>query len=126
MAHRMILASMGLVPRHLDIAVKPPTDDQMSEVVKRLVQVIQKRERRMSVASLTRYNLTNAAAVWSATGGHPAWLLHLTYLADAIGKKFSIVDMTKKTQKVPQILAVDDAAGNSVYSMAGENEKALG
>jgi dihydroxyacid dehydratase/phosphogluconate dehydratase len=94
----------------------------MSEVVKRLMQAIQKRERRMSVASLTRYNLTNAAAVWSATGGHAAWLLHLTYLADAIGKKLSIADITKKTHKVPQILAVDDSSGNSVYSMAVETE----
>jgi dihydroxyacid dehydratase/phosphogluconate dehydratase len=122
MGHRMILASLGLVPRNLDIAVKPPSDEQMSEVVKRLVQAIHKRERRMSVASLTRYNLTNAAAVWSATGGHPAWLLHLTYLADAIGKKLSIEDITKKTLKVPQILAINEASGNSVYSMAVENE----
>jgi dihydroxy-acid dehydratase len=122
MAHRMILASLGLVPRHFDIAMKPPTDDQISEVVKRLVQAIQKRERRMSVASLTRYNLVNAAAVWSATGGHAAWLLHLTYLADAIGKKLSIADITKKTHKVPQILAIDDASGNSAYSMAVETE----
>jgi dihydroxyacid dehydratase/phosphogluconate dehydratase len=122
MGHRMILASLGLVPRNLDIAVKPPSDEQMSDVVKRLVQAIQKRERRMSVASLTRYNLTNAAAVWSATGGHPAWLLHLTYLADAIGKKLSIEDITKKTLKVPQILAINEASGNSVYSMAVENE----
>src|SRR5262249_54219122 len=66
--------------------------------------------------------LTNAAAVWSATGGHPVWLLHLTYLADAIGKKLSLADISKKTQKVPQILALDDAAGNSVYSMAVETE----
>src|SRR5262245_48597922 len=122
MAHRMILASFGLIPRNLDISVKPPTDEQMSEVVKRLIQAIQKRERRMGAASLTRYNLTNAAAVWSATGGHPAWLLHLTYLADAIGKKLSIADITKKTQKVPQILALDDATGNSVYAMAVETE----
>jgi dihydroxyacid dehydratase/phosphogluconate dehydratase len=122
MAHRMILASLGLIPKHLDIAVKPPTDEQTSEVAKRLIQAIQKRERRMSAASLTRYNLTNAAAVWSATGGHPAWLLHLTYLADAIGKKLSLADITKKTQKVPQILAIDDAAGNSVYAMAMETE----
>src|SRR5438477_5718940 len=122
MSHRMILASLGLVPRHLDIAAKPPGEEQTSEVVKRLIQAIQKRERRMSVASLTRYNLTNAAAVWSATGGHPAWLLHLTYLADALQKKLSIADITKKTTKVPQILAIDDAAGNSVYSMAVENE----
>src|SRR6185436_1119884 len=110
------------VPRDLDISVKSPSDEQLSDSVKRLMQAILKRERRMSVASLTRYNLTNAAAVWSATGGHPAWILHLTYLADAIGKKFSIADMTKKIQKVPQILAVDDASGNSVYSMAVEND----
>ncbi len=122
MVHRMMLASFGLVPRHLDISVKSPTEEQLSEVVKRLVQAILKRERRISVASLTRYNLTNAASVWSATGGHPAWLLHLTYLADAIGKKLSIADVTKKTQKVPQILALDDAAGNTVYSMAVETE----
>ena len=76
----------------------------------------------MSVASLTRYNLTNAAAVWSATGGHPAWLLHLTYLADAVGKKLSIADITKKTFKVPQILGIDEAGGHSGYSMAVEAE----
>jgi dihydroxyacid dehydratase/phosphogluconate dehydratase len=122
MVHRMVLASIGVVPRDLDISAKSPSDEQLSDAVKRLLQAILKRERRMSAASLTRYNLTNAAAVWSATGGHPAWLLHLTYLADAIGKKFSIADMTKKTQRIPQILAVDDAAGNSVYSMAVENE----
>jgi dihydroxyacid dehydratase/phosphogluconate dehydratase len=122
MAHRMILASFGLVPRQLDILLKAPSEEQSSAVVKRLIQAIVKRERRMSVASLTRSNLVNAAAVWSATGGHPAWLLHLTYLADAVGKKLSIADVTKKTLKVPQILAVDDAIGHSVYSMAMETE----
>jgi dihydroxy-acid dehydratase len=122
MMHRMVLASLGLVPRQLDISVKPPADEQLAEAVKRLVQAIQKRERRVSVASLTRYNLTNAAAVWSATGGHPAWLLHLLYLADAVGKRLSIADITKKAQKVPQILAIDEASGNSVYSMAMETE----
>jgi dihydroxyacid dehydratase/phosphogluconate dehydratase len=120
--HRMILASLGLIPRHLDISVKAPSDEQLLDSVKRLIQAIVKRERRISVSSLTRYNLTNAAAVWSATGGHPAWLLHLTYLADALGKKLSIADMTKKTQKVPQILALDDAGGNTVYSMAVETD----
>jgi dihydroxy-acid dehydratase len=122
MAHRMILASLGVVPRGLDICIKPPSDEQISDAVARLIQAIEKRERRVSIASLTRYNLTNAASVWSASGGHPAWLLHLTYLADAVGKKLSITDITKKTQKVPQILAVDDAAGNSVYSMGLETE----
>src|SRR5204862_2119436 len=67
MAHRMILASLGVVPRGLDICVKPPNDDQIADAVIRLIQAIEKRERRVSIASLTRYNLTNAAAVWSAT-----------------------------------------------------------
>jgi len=122
MVHRMMLASFGLVPRKFDISVKPPADEQLSEVVKRLFQALQKRERRISVASLTRNNIGNAAAVWSATGGHPAWLLHLTYLADAVGKKLSLSDISRKTQKVPQILAIDEASGHSVYSMAVETE----
>src|SRR5215471_4758195 len=69
MVHRMMFAALGLVPRHLDVLVKPPTDDQLSETVKRLFTAILKRERRMSAASLVRSNLTNASAVWSATGG---------------------------------------------------------
>src|SRR5262249_43969462 len=122
MMHRMVLASLGLVPRKLDISVKPPADEQLGEVVKRLVQAIQKREHQVNITSLTRYNLTNAAAVWNATKEHPAWLLHLTYLADAVGKRLSLADMTKKAQKVPQILAIDEAAGSSVYSMTVETE----
>jgi dihydroxyacid dehydratase/phosphogluconate dehydratase len=43
-------------------------------------------------------------------------------LADAIGKRLSIADITKKIQKVPQILAIDDSTGNSVYSMAVETD----
>src|SRR5207237_10771656 len=31
-------------------------------------------------------------------------------------------NITKKHQNVPQILAIDDASGNSTYSMAVENE----
>src|SRR5207248_7992535 len=33
MAHRMILASFGIVPRGLDICVKPPNDEQVMEAV---------------------------------------------------------------------------------------------
>jgi dihydroxyacid dehydratase/phosphogluconate dehydratase len=122
MVHRMMLASFGLVPRHLDIAVKTPSDEQLSEIVKRLIHGIQKRERRVSVASLVRSNFLNAATVWSATGGHPSWLLHLTYLANAIGKKVSTADVTRKTCSIPQILAINEVSGNSVYAMAVETE----
>jgi dihydroxy-acid dehydratase len=120
--HRLMLASFGVVPRHCDILVKAPADEHLMEIVKRLIAAIQKRERRMSVASLTRSNLINALAVWSATGGHPAWLLHLGYLADAIGKKLSMEDVTRKVRAVPQILAIDDSTGNSAYMMGIETE----
>jgi dihydroxy-acid dehydratase len=120
--HRLMLASFGLVPRHCDILVKSPADEHLAEIVKRLLSAIQKRERRVSVASLTRSNLINACAVWSATGGHPAWLLHLSYLADAIGKTLTMEDVTRKVRTVPQILAIDDSTGNSAYMMGVETE----
>ena len=122
MVSRMMLASFGMVPRHLDILVKAPGDEPLHAAMKRLVTSVTKRERRMSVASLTRSNLVNAAAVWSATGGHPAWLLHLSYLADAIGKKLTMEDITKKAAPVPQLLAVNEATGNSAYMMGVETE----
>ncbi len=122
MVHRMMLASLGLVPRHLDILVKPPSDEQLAEIVRRLLAAILKRERRMSIASLVRSNLVNASAVWSATGGHPAWLLHLSYLANAVGKKLAMEDIIKKVKTVPQLLAMSEPDGNSAYAMGIETE----
>ena len=107
--------------RHGD-SLKPPSDEQISEAIRRLLTAIQKRERRVSVAGLIRSNLGNAASVWSATGGHPAWILHLTYLADAVGKKLTVADVARKARTVPQILAIHEAPGNSVYTMAVETE----
>ena len=120
--HRMMLAAFGIVPRGLDILLKPPTDRQLSDAIRRLLTAIQKRERRVSVAGLIRSNLGNAASVWSATGGHPAWILHLTYLADAVGKKLTVADVARKARTVPQILGIREAPGNSVYTLALETE----
>ena len=122
MVHRMMLAAFGIVPRGLDILVKPPSDQQLSDAIRRLLTAIQKRERRVSVAGLLRSNLGNAASVWSATGGHPAWILHLTYLADAVGKKLTIADVARKARTVPQILGNTGGSGNSVYTLALETE----
>jgi dihydroxy-acid dehydratase len=122
MVHRMMLSAFGIVPRGLDILLKPPGDDELDDAVKRLITAIHKRERRVSVAGLIRSNLGNAASVWSATGGHPAWILHLTYLADAVGKKLTISDVARKARLVPQILAIQETPGNSVYTMAVETE----
>jgi dihydroxyacid dehydratase/phosphogluconate dehydratase len=122
MVHRMMLASFGIVPKGLDILLKPPSDQQLSDAIRRMLTAIQKRERRVSVAGLVRSNLGNAASVWSATGGHPAWILHLTYLADAVGKKLTVADVAKKARTVPQILGIQEAAGNSVYTLAPETE----
>jgi dihydroxyacid dehydratase/phosphogluconate dehydratase len=120
--HRMMLASLGVVPRHMEIAAKPPSDELIADAVKRLLLAIQKRERRVSVAGLIRSNLSNAASVWSATGGHAAWILHLMYLADAVGKKLTIADVARKARTVPQILGIKEIAGSSVYTLALEAE----
>src|SRR5262249_17369356 len=122
MVNRMMLAAFGVVPRKLDITVRPPSDEQLYDAVKRLINGVQKRERRVSVAGLVRSNLGNAASVWSATGGHPSWILHLTYLADALGKKMTVPDVTRRTRSVPQILGFGETAANSVYAMAMETE----
>ena len=120
--HRMMLAAFGIVPRGMDILVKPPSDQQLSDAIRRLMTAIQKRERRVSVAGLLRSNMGNAASVWSATGGHSAWMLHLTYLADAVGKKLTIADIARKARIVPQILGIREAPGNSVFTLAQETE----
>ena len=120
--HRMIIASLGLVPRHCDIASKPVSDQQLSDPIKRLVSAVRKRERRFCVSSLVRANLSNAVSVWSASGGHPAWTLHLPYLADAVGKKMLASDVIRRGRVVPQILSVDDRSGNSLYAMSVEAE----
>lgn len=120
--HRMMLGAFGIVPRGMDILLKPPSDQQLSDAIKRLLTAIQKRERRVSVAGLLRSNMGNAASVWSATGGHPAWILHLTYLADAVGKKLTVADVARKARTVPQILGIQEAPGNSVYTLALETE----
>jgi dihydroxyacid dehydratase/phosphogluconate dehydratase len=125
MIHRLMLASLGMVPRHFDILTKSPADEQLHDAIKRMITCIQKRERRMSAASLTRSNIINASAVWSATGGHPGWLLHLSYLADAIGKKLTMEDIARKANTVPQILAMDESTGSSAYAMGLEVESGV-
>ena len=122
MVHRMMLAAFGIVPKGLDILLKPPSDQQLSDAIRRMLTAIQKRERRVSVAGLVRSNIGNATSVWSATGGHPAWILHLTYLADAVGKKLTVADVAKRARTVPQILGIQEAPGNSVYTLALETE----
>jgi len=122
MVHRLMLASLGLAPRRLEIALKPPPDDVLSEAVKRLLLAVQKRERRVSVAGLIRSNIGNSASVWSATGGHPSWILHLSYLADAVSKKLTVADVTRRARTVPQILGIGEPEGKSVYAMAVETE----
>jgi dihydroxyacid dehydratase/phosphogluconate dehydratase len=120
--HRLIIASFGLVPRHCDIANKPVADHQLSEPIKRLVSAVRKRERRVSVSNLIRSNLSNAASVWSASGGHPTWILHLTYLADAVGKKMIASDVIRRARVVPQILSIEEKPGSSIYAMSVEAE----
>ena len=64
--------------------------------------------------------------VWSATGGHPSWFLHLNYLAEALSVQLSASLLNRKMTKVPLLMSADtnletgggiaaeaDAGGNS-------------
>ena len=117
---RLMIATFGFVPRHLDLSLRPASDDQLAHVVRRLIHGIQKRERRISVAQLTKTNLQNAVSVWSATGGHPSWLLHLSYLSEALGVRLSPTVLGRKMAKVPQLLSFEEGAGGSVHGIAAE------
>ena len=104
---RLMMATFGLVPQQMDISARPPTDEQLAHVVHRLMQGIHKRERKISVAQLTKSNMGNALTVWSATGGNPSWLLHLNYLAQAVGARISPSALNRKMSKVPMLMAPD-------------------
>src|SRR5215471_8725972 len=58
--HRLIVASLGLVPRNCDLSNKPVSDPHLQESIHRLISAIRKRERKVSVSNLIRANLANA------------------------------------------------------------------
>ena len=120
--NRLMVAGFGLVPRTLDLSSTPPSDQQLAHAVRRLLQGIQKRERRISVSHMVKTNLQNSLAVWSATGGHTSWLLHLSYLAEALGVRVSPAVLQRKMSKVPCLLSFDDRNGLSVHGVAAETE----
>ena len=120
--NRLMIATFGLVPRRMDLRSTPPDDQQLSGAVCRLLKGIQKRERRISVSNLVKTNLQNGLTVWGATGGHPSWLLHLNYLAEAVGVRWSRALLGRKMSKVPRLLSFDDRNGLAAHGLAVETE----
>ncbi len=120
--HRLIVAALGLVPKNCDITNRPVSDPHLQESIQRLIAAIRKRERKVSVSNLIRANLANAAVVWSAAAGSPSWILHLSYLADAIGRKLDSADVLKRGRSVPQILSLDSTPEESAYALAAETD----
>ena len=120
--NRLIIAAFGLVPRNLDLALNPPSDADLAHAVRRLVQGIQKRERRISVAHLVKMNIQNAVTVWNATGGYPSWQLHIHYLADAVGVRLSSAMLGRKMSKVPRLLSFNPEEGLSASGFAAESQ----
>ena len=120
--NRLMVATFGLVPRQMDLCRTPPQDKQLSYAVRRLLQGIHKRERRISISQLVKSNLQNGLTVWSATGGHPSWLLHLNYLADALGVRLSPALLQRKMSKVPRLFSFDDGNGLPAHGVAVETE----
>lgn len=120
--NRLMIAAFGLVPRSMDLSLNPPSDDALAHAVRRLVQGIHKRERRISVSQLVKSNLQNAVTVWNATGGYPTWHLHLQYLAEGLGLRLSPTMLVRKMSKVPCLLSFDPMDGRSAPGLAAESD----
>lgn len=119
---RLMIAGFGLVPRHMDLSLEPPDDEQLRQVVERLMHGIEKRERKISVSHLVKSNLQNGLSVWSSTGGYPSWLLHLNYLAHGLGVRISPNVLNRKMSRVPCLLAFDGQAHGSPHGLAAESD----
>jgi dihydroxyacid dehydratase/phosphogluconate dehydratase len=119
---RLIIAAFGLVPRKLELSLHPPEDTELAGAVRRLVQGIQKRERRISVAHLVKMNMQNAVSVWNATGGYTSWQLHLHYLAEAAGVRLAPAMLSRKMTKVPRLLSFNPEEGRSAPGLAAETD----
>ena len=119
---RLMIAAFGLVPRGLDLSMEPPSDEQLAHAVGRIVQGIERRERKISVSFLVRANLQNSVSAWSATGGYPSWLLHLHYLAQALGVRLSPNILGRRMARVPCLLAFDSQDHRSPHGIAAESD----
>ena len=119
---RLMIAGFGIVPRNMDLSLEPPDDARLAQAVERLVQGIEKRERKISVSHLVKSNLQNSLSVWSATGGYPSWFLHLNYLAQALGVRFSPSVLTRRMSRVPCLLAFNGHAYGSPHGLAAESD----
>jgi dihydroxy-acid dehydratase len=120
--NRLMLATFGIVPRHLDLTANPPSDPQLSKPIRRMIQALRKRERRSSVSHLVKTNLQNSVAVWGATGGNPSWLLHVNYLAEALGGGLSAALLKRKMLRVPRLFSLSDHDGLSTHGFIAEAE----
>jgi hypothetical protein len=119
---RLMIASFGIVPRHMDLSLEPPGDPELGQAVARLMQGIEKRERKISVSHLVKSNLPNSVSVWSATGGYPSWLLHLSYLAQALGVRINTNVLSRRMSRVPCLLAFDGHDHGSPHGLAAETD----
>jgi len=117
---RLMIAGFGLVPRHMDLSLELPDDERLSRAVGRLIQGIEKRERKISVSQLVKSNLQNSVSVWSATGGYPSWLIHLNYLAQALGVRISPNILSRRMSRVPCLLSFDGQDHGSPHGVAAE------
>lgn len=119
---RLMIASFGVVPRQMDLSLEAPDNTRLAQAVGRLVEGIEKRERKISVAHLVKSNLQNSVSVWSATGGHPSWLLHLKYLAQAVGVRINPNVLSRKMSRIPCLLAFDGQDHGSPHGLAAESD----
>jgi dihydroxy-acid dehydratase len=120
---RMMLAALGLVPRGMDILPGPAGNAVVDRAVDRLMRLVRREDPQHSVSAIVRANLKNAARVWAATGGSTNWVLHLDYVADAVGEKMPPEYLGRISRQTPHIMRLDPRRALSMYSLARASKK---
>jgi dihydroxyacid dehydratase/phosphogluconate dehydratase len=120
---RIMLAALGLVPRGMDILAAPAGAKQVDRAVGCLMRLIRRGDAARSVSSIVQANLDNAARVWAGTGGSTNWVLHLAYVAAAVGRKVSPEELGRISVRTPHIMRLDPSRALSMYTLAKESAK---
>lgn len=123
---RMMLAALGVVPRGMDLLAGPAKPGLADHSVGCLMRLVRRKEQSHSVSAIVRANLGNAARVWAATGGSTNWVLHLAYVAGAVGRRMPPEELARISARTPHIMRLDPSRGLSMYSLARELAKTDG
>ena len=117
---KLVLASLGLVPRGMELPDRPHTQSQVDSAVEILLDMFRREDFERSISSLVRQNLKNGIVVWSAIGGSANWALHFPYVAASVGIQITPQQMAKIGAQTPQLMEYAPLKNKSVFTLAKE------